>query len=284
VAAALRWLLPGFALAFLLLIEERLSGLAIMQRLAGVAYGGVREADHLNRSALGFALLGFAAALRLWLRGPRWAAFAFLAMLILLLAFFSSTTALLAAAVGLLLLSLTLWRRALGGGLLLAALLLAVPLMPLVAWVSGRLHLAEAAWVGLTGRSRAYVWDFVLDRVRERPLLGWGMDASASMPNFGVAPFFKFQDHVIPLHPHSVGLQLWLELGLIGVLLALPPLLLLWRRLARASWPGSAFLVATAGAVLVAGGLSVGLWQSRWLGLECLALLLPLLVRRGGEA
>ncbi len=284
VAAALRWLLPGFALALLLLIEERLSGLAIMQRLAGVSYAGAREADHLNRSALGYALLGFAGALLLWLRGPRWTAFAFLATLTLLLTLFSSTTALLAAAVGLLLLCLTLWRRALGLGLLLAALLLALPLMPLVAWVSGRLHLADAAWVGLTGQSRAYIWDFVLARVQERPLLGWGMDAAASMPNFGVTPFFKFQDHVIPLHPHSVGLQLWLELGLIGVLLALPPLLLLWRRLARAPWPGNSFLVAAAGAVLVAGGLSVGLWQSRWLGLECLALVLPLLVRRGGTA
>lgn len=283
-AGALRWLLPGFALALLLLIEERLSGLAIMQRLAGVSYSGAREADHLNRSALGFALLGFAAALQLWLRGPRWSAFALLVPLTALLSLFASTTALLAAAVGVLLLGATLWRRSLGLGLLLVALLLALPLMPLIAWISGRLHLAEAAWLGLTGQSRAYIWDFVLDRIRERPILGWGMDASASMPNFGVTPFFKFQDHVIPLHPHSAGLQLWLELGLVGLLLALPPLLLLWQRLARTDRPGTPFLVAVAAAVLVAGGLSVGLWQSRWLGLECLALLLPLLVRRGGEA
>ncbi len=280
---ALRWLLPGFALAFLLLLEERASGLAIMQRLAGVSYDGVRQLDHLNRSAMGLALMGFAAALQLWQVAARWTAFALLALLIATLPFFSSSAALLASAVGLLLLGASLWRRHLGQGLLLAGLLLALPLMPLVAWLQGTLHLAEAPWLGITAQARAYIWDFTLQRVLERPLLGWGMDAAPAMPNFGVQPFFKFEDKVIPLHPHSVGLQVWLDLGLVGVLLVLAPLLRLWRGLARLTPAAAAFTTALAGALLVAGGLSFGLWQSRWLGLLLLALLLLRLVRRAEE-
>jgi len=181
------------------------------------------------------------------------------------------------------LLAATLARPTLGRGLLLLGLLLALPLMPLLAWLAGAIGLADLESLGITARSRAHIWTFTLERVLERPFFGWGFDASPRMPNFGVEPFFKFQDKVIPLHPHSAGLQVWLELGLVGVMLASAPLWRAWGGLARLPAAPLAFTVALCGAILVAAGSSFGLWQSRWLGLLFLALLLLRLARRADE-
>jgi O-antigen ligase len=256
---ALRWLLPGFALGLLLLLEELLSGLALRELLGGSSFDGPRQADHLNRSALGLLLLGF------------------------VLLFFPSSTALLGCGVGLALLGLAQAAPAAGRGLLLAGLLLALPLMPLVAWAVGAAGMAGMEELGITARARAHIWDFTQARILERPWFGWGFDAAPSMPNFGVRPFFDYETKVIPLHPHSGGLQLWLDLGLVGVLLALPPLLLAWRRLAVLPAPAAAYGVALCGALLTAASLSFGLWQSRWLGLVFLALLLLRLAQRAAD-
>jgi len=285
---ALRWLPPGFALGLFFLLEERASGLAIREWLGGVSFDGPREADHLNRSALGLLLLAFATAYQLRRTAPArlapWAAPGLLLLLFAVLLGFPSSTALLACGLGLLLLAVTLWRPALGRWLLLAGLLLALPLMPALAWLVGAAGLADLESLGITARARAHIWTFTLERVLERPFFGWGFDAAPRMPNFGVEPFFAFQDKVIPLHPHSAGLQVWLDLGLVGVVLALAPLLRAWRQVARLPAAPLAFTVALCGAILVAAGSSFGLWQSRWLGLLFLALLLLRLARRAGES
>jgi O-antigen ligase len=280
---ALRWLLPGFALGLLLLLEELASGLALRELLGGTSFAGARQADHLNRSALGLLLLGFAAAFQLRRTLAPWGGPALLALLFVVLLAFPSSTALLACGVGLALLAIAQVAPAAGRGLLLAGLLLALPLMPLVAWAVGAAGLAGMEELGITARARAHVWDFTLARILEQPWFGWGFDAAPNMPNFGVAPFFQYETKVIPLHPHSGGLQVWLDLGLAGVLLALPPLLLAWRRLAALPTPAAAYGVALGGALLTAASLSFGLWQSRWLGLVFLALLLLRLARRAAE-
>lgn len=280
---ALRWLLPGFALGLLLLLEELVSGLALREWLGGTRFDGDRQADHLNRSALGLLLLGFAAAFQARRTLAPWSGPALLGLLLLVLLLFPSSTALLGCGVGLALLGIAQAAPAAGRGLLLAGLLLALPLMPLVAWAVGAAGLAGMEELGITARARAYIWDFTLARILERPWLGWGFDAAPNMPNFGVQPFFDYETKVIPLHPHSGGLQVWLDLGLAGMLLALPPLLLAWRRLARRPAPAAAYGVALCGALLTAASLSFGLWQSRWLGLAFLALLLLRLAQRAAE-
>lgn len=283
-ARALRWLLPGFLLGLALLLEELASGLALREWLGNTTFDGERQADHLNRSAIGLLLVGLAAAAQARRVLAPWCGLALPVLLFAVLLLFPSSTALLACAVALALLALGLAAPAGARRLLLVLLVLALPLMPLIAAGTSALQLADLESLGITARARAHVWDFTLQRILERPLFGWGMDASPNMPNFGVTPFLHVQDKVIPLHPHSAGLQLWLELGLVGVLLAQAPLLRLWRGLAELPRAANAFACALAGALLTASGLSFGLWQSRWLGLVLISLLLLRLVRRGGEA
>lgn len=68
---------------------------------------------------------------------------------------------------------------------------------------------------------RMYTWEFVMKRIHERPFGGWGIDSSK---RFGGETGAVISDPImgdlgepVPLHPHNGVLQIWLELGLVGV-------------------------------------------------------------------
>ena len=42
---------------------------------------------------------------------------------------------------------------------------------------------SEARGLQTSARERVYMWNFTADRILEKPLLGWGFDASREMPN-----------------------------------------------------------------------------------------------------
>jgi O-antigen ligase len=138
----------------------------------------------------------------------------------------------------------------------------------------------EAPWIKFSGIHRLLIWRFAADRIAERPLLGWGMDASRELPG-GHEDFSKtlpeadigMAMQAMPLHPHNAILQWQVELGLPGTLLGLAIVLWgLWRagfkaqlerrsRAAALAWSASALVVAL---------LSFGIWQAWWL--SCLWL------------
>jgi O-antigen ligase len=128
------------------------------------------------------------------------------------------------------------------------------------------------AWSGI---HRLLIWRFGADRIAERPLLGWGMDASRAIPGGKT----KFNDllptlhypgdaEAMPLHPHDAALQWQLELGIPGLLLGLT--LVVWV-IYRIGWRRDrpigerAAALALAAAALVVGLLSFGIWQAWWL-------------------
>jgi len=282
---ALSRALPGFLLALALLIEERLSHLGLTRLFGGGEDAvGARWDDRLNRGVFAVVLHSLAPAAALWIAGHRQLAAAppFAALAVVL--FFPSQAAVVAAAGALLFLGLGLARPALAAGLFLAlglALLLAA--LP-VALLLGQSGLAEAGWLDITARARVQIWNFTAERILERPLFGWGLDAADVMPNFGEVSQLPWQEQIIPNHPHNGALQLWLELGLVGLLLATALFLQLWRRARRLVPPAGAFVLALWAAVLAIQSLSVGLLQSRWLALVGLALLQLLLVLRAAAA
>jgi len=134
---------------------------------------------------------------------------------------------------------------------------------------------------------RVLIWDFTIARIAERPWLGWGMEAARAIPGgrdlipaqdltrFGLDSqrewFAVVRAQRLPLHTHNAALQLWLELGLVGAVLAAGLMLMLgW----RATGPGAAGLFAAAVAI---GSLSYGIWQGWWL---CLLAMLALTARQ----
>ena len=148
--------------------------------------------------------------------------------------------------------------------LLGAAAALALLLTPVLVLEAERLGAFDVVRASLTQSwaARADIWAFAAGQAAARPFLGWGLDASR---HFGDA---------VPLHPHNGPLQLWLELGVVGVLIAAVFWLLLSRRISRLAQDGSpagAIAAATAAAYFTVGALSFGVWQEWWLAAGALA-------------
>ncbi len=141
--------------------------------------------------------------------------------------------------------------------------LLAAPLLgPLI-------QLADPAWLETlptSWKQRLAMMDFVAQRVAERPLAGWGLDASRTFQ----APMTVdgLTTTAVMLHPHNIGLQIWLELGAIGAGLASLSMLALGVQVARARRDdrvGGAAAAASLAAFFCLGFFSFGLWQE-WYG------------------
>lgn len=119
---------------------------------------------------------------------------------------------------------------------------------------------------------RILIWEFVSQKSMQRPLLGHGFDTSrvigrTTEKGIVVGKTSSWGESVLPLHPHSLGLQLWLELGGIGVLLAMGVLIAIGREIA--SFAADRFLCAAlAGSLAIPwfiASVSFGAWQSWWI-------------------
>lgn len=125
---------------------------------------------------------------------------------------------------------------------------------------------------------RAKIWTFTAERISERPILGWGMDASRHIPGAGrlvdinadlgyTPPRYFTQAESLPLHPHNGVLQLWLELGAVGALLGL--FLVAQAPMSALRFDGDRSSLGTSLASFVAAfavaNLSYGIWQTWWL-------------------
>lgn len=122
---------------------------------------------------------------------------------------------------------------------------------------------------------RLAIWSYAAGRAAERPLFGHGIDASRHIgrtlkiqeipgSNFEGEPV---HGQLLPLHPHNWALQIWLELGAVGIALFLLMLLGLVRAIAR--WLDRPVLAASAAASLAAflflGNISHSISKYWWL-------------------
>lgn len=139
---------------------------------------------------------------------------------------------------------------------------------------TARIAIAES-W-----QERLYILDFVTGKIAGQPVLGWGFDASRALGQDAPGPFLN--NVALPLHPHNLWAQGWLELGLVG-LVPLAGLVVVTLTRVAALDAGRVAIAAALGcalAYLVIGNISYGMWQNWWLGVAWLnagflAALLP---------
>lgn len=133
---------------------------------------------------------------------------------------------------------------------------------------------------------RMHIWEFVLHRIEERPLLGWSIGASKQ---FGDDTHITLHDtnigdlgEPVPSHPHNAVLQIWLEMGAVGAVMALMVLVsgtyaldLCARSPADRIWGfGVLFLLACF------FGFSYSVFSSAWLSVATYALAMVLALIR----
>ena len=136
---------------------------------------------------------------------------------------------------------------------------------------------------------RVYIWNFVVGRIADKPMLGWGLDAARRMPGGqdtvtmgencpGANPVIGQK---LPLHPHNAILQTWLELGVAGTVLGFGGLILtLGRVYARRRRIVAAVLVASSVAGTLVALVSYGVWQEWFLSSLMLAAAVAALALR----
>lgn len=130
-------------------------------------------------------------------------------------------------------------------------------------------HLPNSAY------HRYYIWKFVADNIWKRPIMGWGVDASRDMPGGTEVVAIEvpvpwramavgFRSERLPLHPHNMSLQWWLELGGIGVALGLALILALAQRVAELPFHPSARAIAMSclASGFVVSQVTYGAWQT----------------------
>ncbi|HEV2675998.1 MAG TPA: O-antigen ligase family protein [Aliidongia sp.] len=182
---------------------------------------------------------------------------------------------------------------AIGGGLLVLALprlrwtflaLLAVVALGLPLAFPVQLDQARECWMFANKKSalhRIYIWDFVTERIADKPILGWGLDGARRMPGGQdtVALGAGCPDvaspmigEKLPLHPHNAILQTWLELGAVGIVLSFGALIVTLGRIyaGRRRVAASVLVAASVAGTLVAL-VSYGVWQEWFLSALMLA-------------
>jgi O-antigen ligase len=273
--AVMAW---GFAALGLILMAEAATGAAIYRSVHEAFYAPIRP----DLAAKNVAESTFVAAL-LWplaaLGGPPklrpWLALAMAGGAVAAAWRFSSDAPVLAVGVSLVV-GLAAWRwprgtpKALAGSI--AAFFLLAPALMWLVKRSGDVEAMQAALPPSWSQRLGY-WSHAADWIGDKPLQGWGLDASRMF-----APG-------IQLHPHDDALQVWLELGLVGAVAAAA----FWGlTLARLSRPTrdltTAATAASLAAYLLFGGVNFGVWQEWWLALGALVAVLVALHRRAAPA
>lgn len=169
---------------------------------------------------------------------------------------------------------------AMAAAALMAALLLLAP--------QDRMADTASAWLPESWSHRLVIWRFSSDHIAVRPAIGFGFDSSRKLGN-DLARTDAMTPAVVgnaaqrlPLHPHSMPVQVWLELGAVGLLavglVLLGVLRLVWRMAGDRA--GAAMALATLVSWLTVACLSFGAWQTWWLSAAWLGVAAVALVRR----
>jgi O-antigen ligase len=272
---ALAWLAIGCSAFGVILLAEAASQAALYKTLR-VFYAPIRS--DLAEARIGHStyVLGTIWPLIALGAPPKWRVWAALAMFAgvgaAALAFGSD-----APVLGLVLAplaALVVWRWPQSGPKLLAAVAVALFLgMPAVIWSVRHFfdYAALEAAAPKTDSMRMDYWSHAIDWIRLRPWQGWGLDASRV---FGPG---------IRLHPHNAPLQVWLELGAVGAVLAAA----FWGvTLSRLSGPRPSLVAAAAAAcasVYLLFGVNFGVWQEWWVAEGALIALLAAANVRAAE-
>lgn len=254
----------GFAATLLLLAVELIFATPLLDLLEGPARTPYEALSRLNRGVSALAILVWPAAMAVWAAGYRLPALGAPPAVLIPVAFSQSSASVLGLAAGLPAALLAALGRTPARVVMAAAVIVTLFGSPFVAEVAQQAGMTRSAEVQATAQYRLHVWHVVSTRIGERPLFGWGFDASPDLPADDFAPF-RPGEKIIPSHPHNGALQIMVETGLVGSLLVLVFLVLVARRIDRLPRVPRACAVAMLVTILGVAATGYGITQSHWL-------------------
>ena len=156
---------------------------------------------------------------------------------------------------------------------------------------------------------RLNILQFVSQKVWERPILGHGFKASRRIGKVQQRAYealmvktkkeiargdwdhlskldrkkmVTISHHLLPLHPHNIPMQIWLELGLVGIILYLGIIFgigwIVWTWRGPPIW--AAAVSASTASYLTVSSISFGAWQNWWIATAWLTAGIFVLARK----
>lgn len=123
---------------------------------------------------------------------------------------------------------------------------------------------------------RLEIWDFVSHRALQKPFFGFGIEATRDILDFDTQHLYY--PSVKVLHPHNIVLQIWIEFGTFGAILAAVGFSLLLRQIYKTCSTAQARIaLPVLMTTLSIGAMSYGLWQGWWIGLLILTATVTLI-------
>lgn len=277
------WLPFGFAFAACVLLAEQLSDFPLYRLLHLLPAATEVESYVHNKAATALAVLLFPALLTQTGDGTansgfggtsRQAALAAFALLAILAT--PSQSALLAATGGLIVLVAARWREKPVRNAIVYVSIAAAVAAPAIALLLPPDAATSLGWLPYSAAQRVEIWRHVGQTVAEHPLLGIGMDGARHA--LSIAPGSIRGS----LHPHNVFLQVWLELGVIGVAWLVGFLLFVGSLIGRMPVEARPYADAALAAAVLVSSFAWGIWQTWWIA--TLFVTVALLVAATGSA
>lgn len=119
--------------------------------------------------------------------------------------------------------------------------------------------------LALSWQQRADVWVYLAQKIETSPIMGFGLNSAKSLNAAGETAGARI---VALNHPHNAFLQIWLDLGGVGVglvVLVLGCLGVAAVRRIQADRSNGSVIVGTLAANVVAAAINYGLWEEWWL-------------------
>ena len=268
-------LIAGFATAITFILIEFVLDAPVSRLLNGDEGAGSYGLAFFNRASGLIALLAWTLVLVAQRQAGTLFAFGALLACIVILAILNSSAPLLALLVASLAAALVLAVPGIAIWVIGLATVISIALLPMwTIWAPDIAdYLRAIGHVDQGINHRLAIWEFAANRVIDKPISGWGLDAARAIP--GGRETFDLQVNIdgdttpgefLPLHPHNGFLQIWLELGLPGILLigfvTLAALRAIHKHVRRRF--EKACVAATCVAGILLFELSFGAWQGWW--------------------
>nr|MBX2806812.1 O-antigen ligase family protein [Hyphomicrobiales bacterium] len=154
----------------------------------------------------------------------------------------------------------------------IGAAMLLITAGPLLGWMASGMAAETKAGLPFSWEWRVESWAYIYENLLPLTLWGHGFDSLRAVTE--TTNLRGFEDlPIVPMHAHNIGLHIWYETGLIGVILANIILGLSARAIWRSNIPAPRIAVfAMIGAVaLTYSALSYSPWSDWWLGAICFA-------------
>lgn len=222
--------------------------------------GNLVSFTEYNRGVSYLAIFAFPLMGYLWLKRPKWHMAVFILLMLIPVLLTESRATRLAFAIGCIVtIAAHITARHTQRGLTMA-----LGMLMMMPFLVTSIFLEHQSWIQSLPPSwhhRVEIWDFMSYRIFEKPWGGWGLGSSHLLTY--AQPHGEMYQYVPDLstgHPHNVILQLWVELGIGGLVLGIAAITTLLGKAARLATPIVPFALGAWAAALCISSVGYSFW------------------------